>query len=36
VFCLPRNNGIEWAEVFAPKPQVFDLYALAKKLTSKR
>ena len=31
VFCLPRNNGIEWAEVFAPKPQVFDLYALACK-----
>jgi len=31
VFCLPRNNGIEWIEVFAPKPQVFDLYSLALK-----
>ena len=29
VFCLPRNNGIEWAEVFAPKPLVFELYAQA-------
>jgi hypothetical protein len=29
VFCLPRNNGIEWIEVFASNPQVFDLYAQA-------
>jgi hypothetical protein len=28
--CLPRNNGIQWAELFAPKPQVFALYAQAR------
>ena len=28
--CLPRNNGIEWAELFAPQPMVFELYAQAR------
>jgi hypothetical protein len=29
VFCLPRNNGFEWADVFAPKPLVFELFNIA-------
>lgn len=28
--CLPRNNGIEWMDLFAPKPLVFELYARAR------
>ncbi|UXH77575.1 hypothetical protein [Roseateles amylovorans] len=34
IVCLPRNNGIEWAEVFAPQPLVFDLYAEALAATA--
>jgi hypothetical protein len=32
VFCLPRNNGLEWMEIFAPKPLVFELFSIAGKL----
>lgn len=32
VFCLPRNNGIEWMDVFAPKPLVFELFSKAQVL----
>ncbi len=32
VFCLPRNNGFEWMEVFAPQPVIFSLYAKALEL----
>lgn len=35
VFCLPRNNGIEWMEVFTGKPLVFDLYKKALKECNK-
>jgi hypothetical protein len=34
VVCLPRNNGMEWAEIFAPKPLVFSLFAKAQALCS--
>ncbi|BEU94436.1 hypothetical protein ACDW_01410 [Acidovorax sp. DW039] len=32
VCCLPRNNGSEWMEVFAPQPLVFELFKTAASL----
>lgn len=32
VICLPRNNGLEWLDVFAPKPLAFSLFTKARVL----
>ncbi len=36
VACLPRNNGIQWMDIFAPKPLLFSLYATAAEACGKR
>lgn len=32
VFCLPRNNGIQWMDIFAPKAHILNFYEVAKSI----